>query len=151
MEKEETKKITAENICLHLAGVEFKSLPQIDGNFQVVSFDTVEVKGASKEGFSILYTRDVHLNPNAIFSLVVSFEISGVFDQASIDFYKNDPQGFERWVNKYQDNLVSDSGAPRLASALIASVTAYDNLNPVVLPPMLHKRKEASGDEKSPK
>jgi len=151
MEKEEVKKITAENIHLRLADVQFKALPQVDGNFQVVSFDSVDVKSASKEGFSILFSREVHLNPNAIFSLMVSFEVLGTFDQASLDLYKNDPQGFARWVSKYQDNLVSDSGAPRLASALIASITSYDSLNPVVLPPVLHKRKEANSDAKSAK
>jgi hypothetical protein len=151
MEKDETKKITAENIHIRLAAVQFKALPQVDGNFNVVSFDTVEVKAASKEGFSILYSREVRLDPSAIFSLLVAFEVSGTFDQASLDFYKDDPKGFGRWVSKYQDNLVGDSGAPRLASALIASITAYDGLNPVVLAPILHKRKETNDNAKSAK
>lgn len=146
MEKEESKKITAENLRLHLAGIHYQALPDVDGDFKIVSFDTVEVKSAAKDGFVILFSREVRLNPNAIFSLIVSFEVLGSFDQPSIDFYKNDSEGFMRWVTKYQDNLVEDAGAPRLASALISSITAFDSLNPVVLPPMLHKKKDANGD-----
>lgn len=151
MEKEDNQKITAQNLRLRLMGVDFKALPQVDGNLKLVSFDTVETKNASKDGFVICFSREVHLDPNAIFTLLVSFEITGSFDQPSIDYYKNDPDGFARWARKYQDNLVMDCGAPRIASALISSLTVYDGLNPVVLPPVLRKRKEANDVEKSSK
>lgn len=142
MENDKEVKITVENLQLSLSGIDYKALAKVEGDFRIVSTDDVSVVSASKEGFLLRYSREVHLNPNALFSLVVSFDVTGSFDQASKEAYKNDPDGFKRWTNKYQNNLIEDAGAPKMAAALIASITVFDGLDPIVLPPMLRLKKD---------
>lgn len=122
-------------VTLTLLKADFETLPLAKEKAGLSIYDVIAVTAASESGFDIVYTRNVGFKPEGFFSIVVCYSMHGVFTQDSIDYYRDDKEGFKRWVQSYKERLLDDNRVAARASALISSLCISAGLQPIVTSP----------------
>lgn len=118
-----------------LSAVRFKSLKPIDGKLSMKIDDLIEPTEIHDGGFTLMFSRHVHLDPESMFDILVSFEVRCVFDQVAKDFFSSRPNDIKPFIEKSKETIVRKKNIGNQASLLIGQLTAFQGMNPVILPP----------------
>ena len=118
-----------------LLEVRFKALTPIDGRLSMKIDDLIEPTDIRDDGFTLTFSRHVHLEPESMFDILVSFEVRCVFDDAAKSFFKSRTNDIQPFIEKSKDTIIRKKNIGNQASLLIGQLTSYQGMNPVILPP----------------
>ena len=141
MEKLE-KQLFFKSIYVDLKNVRYdrKNNPSKDvTTINVIVRDNDEILDVTPKGFKLLFERSVTFNPEMIFDLKVSYEVSFDFDTRTINEYKNDFEGLKELINVKREKALNMTGVISKASTLISNITVQNNGNAIVTPPTYSK------------
>jgi hypothetical protein len=146
--KSEPEKVVTVDLFPALKEVSFRTLPSGPEGDKFATVDHVEVSAVKGEDFYLTFTRTVSTLHHAYFVALVAFSLHGKLSSESKNVFDNDPTGFEKWVNKYKNRIVTDQAFPIKASAILSGLTSGAGLMPLITQPTLALNSSSLGDDK---
>ncbi|MGS0973546.1 MAG: hypothetical protein ACVCEJ_10030 [Candidatus Izemoplasmataceae bacterium] len=128
----------------YLHRVHFQHLNEFVSKFKVKVEENLRSIHASHEGFTLVFSRHVLLEPQALFDLEVVYHVECEFDEATQTFFKTNENILMDFIEKNKAKLLLAQNVLSNSSKLIAELTSFNNKNPLILPAVLqgHKKKE---------
>lgn len=136
------QQIKIQKMKSYLHRVHFQHLNEFVSKFKVNVKETLRSIHASHEGFTLVFSRQVHLEPQALFDLEVVYHIDCEFDEATQNFFKKNENILMDFIEKNKIKLLVAQNVLSNSSKLIAELTSYNNKNPLILPATLQNQKK---------
>jgi len=139
MEKQK-QNINFKMITSRLKDVRYTSLDGAKGNFGVKMDDLIEPTDMHDNGFTLLYTRHIHLEPEAMFDMTISFEIKAYFDDEARDFFVKRRNQLEAFIEKAKEGIARRQHVGNQMALIVAQLTQFQGMNPIIIPPYPKKQ-----------
>ena len=136
---EDKPRITFKNIVTMLHSIQYQKTKRAKGVFQVSVKESVDVLEATYKKFSLAFTRHVSVSPESLFELVVTYHIEGEIDDQALATLNQKNTTLRQFIESSKKAIVQTQNVVGHSSLLIAQITAYNERNPLVLQPFLHK------------
>jgi len=140
--KQKQQQIKISKMKSYLHRVHFQHLNEFVSKFKVNVKESLRSIHASYEGFTLVFSRQVMLEPQALFDLEVVYHIDCEFDEATKGFFKNNENILMDFIEKNKVKLLVAQNVLSNSSKLIAELTSYNNKNPLILPAALQGQKK---------
>lgn len=127
--------VNFEFIKASLNKAEYRKLKDTQGDFKVVVTDDINQKNITTKGFHLVAKREVELNPKALFKISVEFIIECKFDEKSIKYFNEDSKKIMEFIEKRKQDIVKSRNIGNQMSLIVAQLSAYHSMNPLILPP----------------
>ncbi|TVP96481.1 MAG: hypothetical protein EA374_01255 [Acholeplasmatales bacterium] len=136
---QEKPRITFKNIVTTLNNVQYQKSKRAKGVFQVSVKETVEVLEATYNRFALSFSRHITVSPESLFELVVTYHVEGEVDEQALTTLNQQNTTLRQFIETSKKTIVQTQNVVGHSSLLIAQITAYNERNPLVLQPFLHK------------
>ena len=136
---QEKPRITFKNIITTLHNIHYQKAKRAKGVFQVSVKETVNVIEATYNRFTLAFTRHVTVSPESLFEIVVTYHIEGEVDEQALSTLNQQNTTLRQFIDSSKKAIVQTQNVVGHSSLLIAQITAYNERNPLVLQPFLHK------------
>jgi hypothetical protein len=133
--------INLKQIESFLESINYRFHSNEKGKFKINIDEIVEPFDCNDEFINIRLTRKVIIEPANLFSLEVSFVVRGKFDESDKAFFQGDKDKIYNFVEKNKYEIIKNQTVCSQSSLLIAQITSFLNMNPVILPPRLLSNK----------
>ncbi len=126
----------------NLVELSFHALPASENPSRTLSLkDDLSFSNASFEGFTLVLSRSIAMNPASFFSISAVVKADVLFEQRPVNGVLKTLQEVEEWIQANKVRIANTFGMPCTASSAISSVMVQAGLVPfvsapqVVLPP----------------
>jgi len=133
--EKQKRNINFKMITSRLKDVRYQGLEGAKGNFNVKMDDLIEPTHMHDNGFTLLFTRHIHLEPEGMFDMTISFEIKAHFDEDARNFFIDKRNQLEPFIEKVKDSLVRRQNVGNQMSLIVAQLTQFQGMNPIIIPP----------------
>lgn len=130
------RKINLKQIETFLESINYKYESE-KGRFKLDIDEIVEPFDCDDEFINIRLTRKVIIEPVKLFSLEVSFVVRGKIDEVDKAFFQGDIDKIYHFAEKNKYEIIKSQTVCSQSSLLIAQITSFINMNPIILPPRL--------------
>jgi|GEM_PF-2453031 hypothetical protein len=127
--------------------VHFQHLNEFVSKFKVKVEENLRTIHVSHQGFTLVFSRHVILEPQALFDLEVVYHVVCEFDEATQTFFKDNENILMDFVEKNKAKLLLAQNVLSNSSKLIAELTSYNNKNPLILPAILQQKKKEEPEQ----
>ncbi len=130
------KQISFKKIDAKLQSVQYQSLENMMNTYSINYTDQVELKSFTDIDMEIIFKRHLFLEPRGVFDIGVEFIIQYIFiDQCKGSFLTKEEAN--QFYEKNKKQMLEDSQVGSKASLLIAQLTSFQDLKPIIVPPMI--------------
>jgi|GEM_PF-5225524 len=134
------KNITFKKVDIHLKRADYEKLGEESGNFRVRIHDSIRQERILDDGFRLEWNRKVTLEPESLYRILVVFEVECFYDDQTKAFLSEQEMDLKSFIEKNQWHIMKKYNVPNRMSFLIAQLSAYHRMNPLITPPVVPKK-----------
>lgn len=129
-----TNSVHFSKTLINLKSVEYIKLRNALGTYKVKVSENISKINVTKESFELDFSRKIILEPDGFFELEVNFNMFCQFDETSKKIFDGDLEKINSFIEKNKLEIIINSNLCSQSTLLIAQITSFNNLSPIVLP-----------------